>query len=76
MQIRCECCLADGSTVTLSDCLQFVLVRDRYQPCATLNIRMLTAEPVAPPVLVRFYLGGQLLHEGNVRSRRRAVPRC
>ena len=68
MQILLECCYADGSSVTLTDCLQFLLVRDRYQPCASLNVRMLTDTPLTPPVRVRFSLGGRLLHEGCVRK--------
>ena len=68
MQIQLECCYADGSSVTLTDCLQFLLVRDRYQPCASLSVRMLTANPLTPPVRVRFSLGGRLLHEGCVRK--------
>ncbi len=68
MQILLECCYADGSSVTLNDCLQFLLVRDRYQPCASLNVRILTDTPLTPPVRVRFSLGGRLLHEGCVRK--------
>lgn len=68
MQILLECCYADGSSVTCTDCLQFLLVRDRYQPCASLSVRMLTANPLTPPVRVRFSLGGRLLHEGCVRK--------
>lgn len=68
MQILCECCYADGSSVTCTDCLQFLLVRDRYQPCASLNVRILTDTPLTPPMRVRFFLGGVLLHEGCIRK--------
>ena len=68
MQILCECCYPDSSSVTLTDCLQFLLVRDRYLPCARLTVRMHVTGPVQPPVTVRFFLGGQLLHMGCVTA--------
>lgn len=68
MQIRCECGYADGSFVLLNDCLRLVLVRDRYLPCAKLSLRMRLTEPVQPPVSVKLYLDGRLMHEGCVRS--------
>ena len=68
MQIRCECIAADGSITALHDVLHFSLLRDRYLPCASLAIRLLTAAQQPVPVAVRLCLDGQPVHEGCVRK--------
>lgn len=68
MTVSCKCFTANGYFY-LSDCLRFVLVRDRYMPDHTLDITMLAAENyTAMPLRVQFSLNGTLLHDGYVAS--------
>lgn len=54
------------------DCIQFMLVRDRYQPYATLHARMQVEQPALssddPVAEVQFYLNNVLLFEGIAKK--------
>ena len=68
MQIRCECTAADDSVCTLTDCLQFILVRDRYLPNAALRLRALLPAGMDEPVRVRLFLDDFAVHDGGVQT--------
>ena len=68
MTLQCKCFCAGGSSYTLTDCLRFSLVRERYLPYGELNLTLPAAEIPALPVRVQFSLSGQLLHDGYVRN--------
>ncbi|MBQ6040897.1 MAG: hypothetical protein IJL32_09015 [Oscillospiraceae bacterium] len=68
MQIRCECTAADSTVCSLTDCLQFVLVRDRYLPNAVLRIRTVLPEAMEEPVRIRLFLDDFAVHDGNVQT--------
>ena len=68
MQIRCECTAADGSIRMLTDCLQFLLVRDRYLPNASLRIRTALPAVMEEPVRIRLFLDDLAVHDGSVQT--------
>lgn len=67
MNISCVCYAAGGTQFSLTQCARFRLLRDRYQPYASLDITLDAGSYTALPVRVRFFLNGSLLHDGFVR---------
>lgn len=68
MNAECVLCFPDQQTVTLTKCLHFSLLRDRYQAFAALSAEFALDDPVGMPDSVLFRLGGQLLHDGIVQK--------
>lgn len=68
MQIRCECTAADGSIRTMTDCLQFLLVRDRYLPNASLRLRTVLPAAMEEPVRIRLFLDDIAVHDGSIQN--------
>ena len=63
------CTPADGTGYTLTKCLRFSLLRERYQPFSVLQAQFAAAAPDAPvPQHVSFQLGGQTVHAGLVQK--------
>ncbi len=56
-------------TVTLTDCISFSLIRDRYLPYSTLRARCIAQRNLYDyPCKAQFYLDGVLLHEGIIEQ--------
>ncbi len=68
MNASCTFFLPDGTSLTLTHCLRFSLLRERYQAFAVLHAQFLLDEDTAPPSEAMFFLGGQLLHDGIVQQ--------
>ena len=68
MNPQCTLKYPDGTTVTLTNCLRFSLLRERYQAFAQLHVQYLLTEPVGQPSEIFFDLGGQRLHHGTVTN--------
>lgn len=66
MNIRCVLHNPDGTEYTVSRCLRFTLLRERYQAFATLYAQFLTDEPLEAPCEAVFSLDGLLLHDGCI----------
>ena len=64
MNVSCILHMPDGSTCTLTRCLRFTLLRERYQAFGVLYTQFLTDVPLAVPSEAEFYLDGRLLHDG------------
>lgn len=63
---------AQERQICFEDCLQFTLVRDRYQPFAVFHARMranqLSSMPEEPAVEVRFSIDGVQVFQGLVKN--------
>ncbi len=69
MEIKLVISRAGTTTVELTDCISFTLVRDRYQPFATLRAKMIAVRNLYNyPCRAQFYLDGRLLHEGIIEQ--------
>ena len=75
MNIRCVITTDGGAQYTLTECIRFSLLRERYQPYAALHAELVIPDSVAAggaeqlvPSAVCFYLGSMLLHDGTVQK--------
>lgn len=64
MNVRCELNGPHGQSASLTRCIRFSLLRERYQAFAQLHAQFLLEQPIEPPAEVRFYIGETLVHEG------------
>lgn len=67
MNCTLTCYDLNGDVTVLSDCLGFTLLRERYQPFSSLNVKM-RCGAMQTPVRVRFSLGTFLLMDGIVQN--------
>lgn len=69
MNIRLTISRDGTSTVNLSDCISFLLVRDRYLPYTTLRATMIATRSLyIYPCRAQFYLDDALLHDGIIEQ--------
>lgn len=66
MNVSCVLHYPDGTELTVTRCLRFTLLRDRYQAFAALYAQFLTDQPLEAPSEAIFSIGGQLLHDGCI----------
>ena len=82
MNLQCVLVFPGGERVTLSKCLRFSLLRERYQAFAQLHVQMLADAEVGVPSEIFFDLNGQRLHHGMVlnagcvREKKQWIFRC
>jgi len=68
MICTCVCYDLKNAVTTLTECLSFSLVRERYLSYSALHIRMLCGAELQPPVRICFFLGSTLLMDGIVQN--------
>lgn len=66
MNVSCLFRCPDGSSYTLTRCLNFTLLRERYQAFSTLYAQFLTDDFPETPAEAAFSLNGQLLFDGII----------
>ena len=68
MTVSLTCTPADGTAYTLTKCLRFSLLRERYQPFSVLRAEFAAESPDAPlPQHVTLKLDGQTAHAGLIQ---------
>ena len=66
MNVSCVLRYPDGSELTVTRCLRFTLLRERYQASASLYAHFLCDQPTEAPAEALFSLEGRLLHDGCI----------
>ena len=68
MNVECVLAFSDQRTVTLTECLHFSLLRDRYQAFAALSAQFFIDDFAELPDSAVFRINGQLVHYGSVQK--------
>lgn len=68
MNVECVLAFSDQRTVTLTECLRFSLLRDRYQAFAALSAQFFIDDFAELPDSAAFRINGLLVHYGSVQK--------
>lgn len=68
MNVQCTLTDAAGNTTLLTHCLQFSLLRERYQADSVLHARFLLHEPLGAQIRAVFAIGSQTVFDGIVQD--------